>query len=218
MRHLIAKARIVGWVLPLLAGAVVTLDAQTPLAPPVGACLSAEQRAVNAAYYAMTRPTSRDDEMPFFDPEYFVGTWDVLSRVVESPLGSGGESAGRVTFTSVKGCDYVGELKGEDPEGKAFTRRITVSYDPGARHLRWIEVDSRGYTLDFSGGVGGELGGLFQHHFDETPTVSVGGRRLRLTGVSQMSSPAFFRADLRIAIDGAAPQTFGRTTYEKVLE
>lgn len=202
----------------IVVGVASAPNAQAPLAPPVGACLTADQRAVNAAYYSLTRPTSRDDQMPFFDPEYFVGTWEFTSRLVDSPLGSGGESAGRVTFSSVKGCDYVGELKGEDPDGKAFTRRIAISYDPGTRQLRWKETDSRGFTLDLSGGVGGELGGLFQHHFDETPPMSVAGRTLRLTGVNQMSSPAFFRADFKIAIDGGATQTFGRTTYEKVLK
>ena len=190
--------------------------AQSGPAPATGKCLTPEQQAVNAKYNALTRPTSRDDEMPFFDPEYFAGTWDFESRVIDSPLGPGGESIGTVTIAAKTGCVYEGELKAEDPDGKPFTRKIQFTYDPLKKHMTWTETDSRGYVLTKSGPIGGELGGLFHHHFDENaPTMTVGGKKLVLTGVSEMSSPAFYKSDFKISIDGAAPITFGRAQYEK---
>ena len=66
--------------------------------PAVGRCLTAEQRKVNDDYNALNRPTRPDDEMPFWDPEYFVGTWDFDMRTQESPLGPGGPSIGTLTI------------------------------------------------------------------------------------------------------------------------
>jgi hypothetical protein len=185
---------------------------------PIGPCLSPEQRAVNEKYYALTRPTSRDDEMPFWDPEYFAGTWEFESRVVDSPLGQGGESVGTMTIQRAGGCRYEGELKAEDPDGKPFTRKITLAYDNARKHLAWTEVDSRGYTLVRRGPVGGELGGLFHHHYDEPVPVTITGRRVAIKGVTEMSSPAFFKSDYQYSVDGSAMATFGRASFSKVIK
>lgn len=197
---------------PLLA------SAQTVATPSGGACLTAEQKATNAAYYSLSRPTSRDDQMPFFDPEYFAGTWDFIARAVDSPLGGGGESAGTLTIAVKSGCTYAGDIKGEDPDGKPFTRTVSLTWDSAKKHLTWIERDSRGYTFDKSGVVGGELGGLFHHHYEDAPPITVGGHTVRITGVSEMSSPAFFKSDSRISTDGGPTLAFGRATFEKRLK
>lgn len=208
-----ALVAALGWAL----AAPFAAPAQT--APPsAGTCLTAEQQATNAAYYSLSRPTSRDDQMPFFDPDYFAGTWDFLSRAVESPLGPGGESAGVVIFTRQGGCTYRGALTGEDPDGKPFARAITLVYDPAKKHLAWTEVDSRGYTLVRSGVVGGELGGLFHHHFEDAPPITVRGQAIRITGVSEMSSPAYFKSDFKFAAGPGPVGPFGRTTYEKRMK
>jgi hypothetical protein len=205
----------------LSAGLLVTSSfsahAQTPPTPASGPCLTPEQKQVNDAYYAITRPTSRDDQMPFFDPEYFAGTWDFIARAVDSPLGPGGESAGTLTIKSAGGCKYEGELKGEDPDGKAFTRTITFDFDGTKKQLTWTEVDSRGYTVATAGPVGGELGGLFHYHFGTTAPVKIGGKAVALKGVFEMSSPAYFKIDYQFAVDGGPVGNFGRATFEKQL-
>lgn len=194
-----------------------SVAAQSGPAPATGSCLTAEQKAVNNNYYSLTRPTSRDDQMPFFDPEYFAGTWDYLSRVVDSPLGPGGESVGTLTIKSTGGCNYEGELKAEDPDGKPFTRKIKYTFDPAKKVITWTEIDSRGYTLTKNGPVGGELGGLFHHHFEDSPAITVGGKKVRVTGVSEMSSPAYYRSDFKFQVDDGPVATFGRATFEKQL-
>lgn len=217
------KQAIVGTMLGLafVALGVAPASAQQKYsgpAPARGKCLTADQQAVNDKYYALTRPTSRDDEMPFFDPEYFAGTWDFISRAVDSPLGPGGESAGTLTLKATNGCTYEGDIKAEDPDGKPFTRKVKAVYDPAKKLMVWTEVDSRGYTLTRSGPIGGELGGLYHHHFDDAAPITVGGKKLVITGVSEMSSPAYYKSDYKISIDGGPVVTFGRATFEKRIE
>ena len=198
-----------------------TSSPTVPYTPPAGRCLTPEQRKVNDAYNQLDRPTRPGDEMPFWDPEYFAGTWDFLMRMQESPLGPGGESAGTLTITATaNGCTYAGTLKGDDPEGKPFTRTLRLVYDTASKGLTWTETDSRGYTLVQAGPVGGELGGLFHHHFGDDPAApasTLGSRTFRLKGVTEMSSPAYFKTDLQISLDGAPFRTLGRVTYEKQL-
>jgi hypothetical protein len=199
----------------LLAGTALPARAQTAPTPPSGPCLTPDQKKVNDAYYALARPTSRDDQMPFFDPEYFSGTWEFISRAVDSPLGPGGESAGTLTIASAGGCKYTGEMKGEDPDGKAFTRKIAFEFDGTAKQLTWTETDSRGYALTTRGPVGGELGGTFHYHFDTTAPIKAGGNTIALKGVFEMSSPGYFKIDYQTSIDGGPSANFGRATFEK---
>jgi hypothetical protein len=180
-----------------------------------GSCLTPAQQAVNDKYNALTRPTSRDDDMPFFDPDYFAGTWDYISRSVDSVFGQGGESAGTLAVSKVKGCSYAGEIKGEDPNGKAYTRKVRLDYDTNKKHLVWTDVDSRGYTIVMPGPVGGELGGLFHHHFEGGAPTVVGGKKVQFKGVTEMSSPAYFKTDFKVSVDGGPETSFGRATFEK---
>jgi hypothetical protein len=118
------------------------------------------------------------------------------------------------------GCQYEGTWDAEDPSGQKFTRAITVVYDPEAKVLTWTEKDSRGYTIANRGPVGGELGGLFHYHFgDDTSTAATTfqGKAYRFKGVTEMSSPAYFKTDLEISEGGEPFHTFGRMTYEKQL-
>ena len=105
--------------------------------------------------------------------------------------------------------------------GKPFTRTITATYDPNKKVLSWTEKDSRGYTIVKQGPIGGELGGLFHHHFGDdasAPETTVNGHKFRFKGVSEMSSPAYFKTDLQVSTDGGPFKTFGRITFEKQFE
>ena len=193
-----------------------------PYTPAAGRCLTADQRKVNDAYNSLDRPTRPGDEMPFWDPEYFVGTWNMDMRNQDSPFGPGGQSVGTLTIKSneTNGCLYEGTLKGEDPDGKPFTRTVSVMYDPIKKVLTWNEKDSRGYAIARVGPVGGELGGLFHHHFGEdssAPATTFAGKTYRFKGVTEMSSPAYFKTDLQISVDGEPFKTFGRMMFEKQM-
>ena len=188
--------------------------------PPVGKCLPADQRKVNDDYNSLSRPTRPGDDMPFWDPEYFVGTWDVDMRSQDSPFGSGGAGGGTMTVkaSAANGCQYEGTLSAEDPDGKKFTRAITALYDPATKTLTWTEKDSRGYTIVEKGPIGGELGGLFHFHFGDdtsTPATMLQGKQYRFKGVVEMSSPNYFKNDLQFSEAGAPFKTFGRVQYQK---
>jgi hypothetical protein len=160
--------------------------------------------------------------MPFWDPEYFVGTWDFDMRTQDSPFGPGGQSVGTLSIKSnaSNGCLYEGTMKGEDPDGKPFTRTISATYEPIKKVLTWSEKDSRGYTILKAGSVGGELGGLFHHHFGDdpaTPATTFGGKKIRIKGITEMSSPAYYKTDMQMSIDGAPYVTYGRVMLEKQL-
>ena len=226
------RYRIVsGFVVSLSTLALAQLSAQQPpqyksptvaFKPAAGRCLTAEQRKVNDAYNSLDRPTRPSDEMPFWDPEYFVGTWDFDMRTQDSVLGPGGPSLGTLTIKANEknGCLYEGTMKGEDPDGKAFTRTISATYDPVKKILTWSEKDSRGYTIVKTGPVGGELGGLFHHHFGDDPAQPVttfGGKKIKFKGITEMSSPAYYKTDMQMSIDGAPFVTYGRVMLEKQL-
>jgi hypothetical protein len=193
-----------------------------PYKPATGRCLTPEQRKVNDTYNSLDRPTRPSDEMPFWDPEYFVGTWDVDIRTQDSPLGQGGQSVGTLTIrpNEKNGCLYEGTMKDEDPNGKPFTRTISAGYDPVKKILTWTEKDSRGFTIVRKGPVGGELGGLFHHHFGDdpaTPVTTFAGKKIQFKGITEMSSPAFYKTDIQMSIDGAPFVTYGREMLEKQL-
>jgi len=220
-----------GLVVSLSTLALAPLSAQQPpqyksptveFTPAAGRCLTADQRKVNDAYNSLDRPTRPNDEMPFWDPEYFVGTWDFDMRTQDSLLGPGGPSLGTLTIKAndKNGCLYEGTMKGEDPDGKAFTRTISANYDPVKKVLTWSEKDSRGYTIVKTGPVGGELGGLFHHHFGDDPAQPVttfGGKKIKFKGITEMSSPAYYKTDIQMSIDGAPFVTYGRVMFEKQM-
>src|SRR5688572_12368081 len=66
-------------------------------------CLTDAQRKTNADLKALTRPTTKDDPIWIFDPEYLVGTWTIDWNGPETPLGT--EVTGTLTVTHVEGCD-----------------------------------------------------------------------------------------------------------------
>ena len=191
-----------------------------PYTAAVGRCLPAAQRTANEQYNALDRPTRPSDEMMFWDPEYFVGRWAFDMRTQDSPLGPGGQSMGTLTITANEqnGCLYEGTMAGEDPDGKPFTRTVSATYDPVTKVLTWSETDSRGYTIARSGPVGGELGGTFQHHFGDDakqPVTTFAGKKIQFKGITQMTSPAFYRTEMQMSIDGAPFVTYGRVLLEK---
>jgi hypothetical protein len=71
-----------------------------------------------------------------------------------------------------------------------------------------------------NGPVGGELGGLFHHHFGDDPAQPVttfAGKKIKFKGITEMSSPAYYKTDMQISIDGAPFVTYGRVMLEKQM-
>src|SRR5687768_10349107 len=117
-------------------------------------CLDEKAKDTIKALKALTRSPKNDDpELPF-DPDYFVGTWDLEWDVPDTPLGQAGTITGAIEIRHVEGCSYEGEFTGRDEDGP-MTSKIQLVYDPKAKYMMWIETTSRGYTIIRPGHVGG---------------------------------------------------------------
>lgn len=202
------RAAVFGGLLLVTAPAVL-------LAQSTAGCLTPAQVAHNQRIYDLARRTSIDDAMPLFDPGYFVGTWRYEWDGPDSPLGPGGSWRGTLVYRHVSGCDYEGQLRGEDGDGKPFSRTIRFTFDAAQKQLRWSETDSHGYTIAKNGPVGGELGGVFQHHWQDGTPFTVAGARVRVKGTTVMPSPAMHRMDMFISVDDAPPMRFGTAMFTK---
>lgn len=185
--------------------------------PVAGECLSKEQLDLIAALNALRRPTvglegNGDDPAPF-NPHYFVGTWEISGLLPDSPLGAGGEFAGTETVRQVDACAYESTVQVNAPDG-AFTIKTVMLYDRRKEYLVRLEDHSRGFRLLKVGHVGGDPGG-YASHIWETQPVSRDRSTVRLKGRTLMSSPAGFRVQMQISVDGGRFTNFGSLTWER---
>jgi hypothetical protein len=220
-------------VLSLLAVSFSSLSAQrganAPLAPAVklqpgetpvaGQCLTREELDLNQRLRTLDRPSrgveagANADESLRFDPNYFVGTWNVDGVVPESPLGPAGNVEGVDTVVHVRECTYESKLR-VTGLGAPFTvvSRLLFHRVPG--FLANIEQDSRGFQLIKLGVVGGDAGGYFTHHW-EAPEITHKGKRIRLQGTSFFASPENYRVRMRIAVDDQPFTAYGTLWWRR---
>jgi hypothetical protein len=202
----------------LVGGAAPALAQHSgpPTGAPRQACLSDADRQVVAEFRARTRPTSPDDPIPPFDPDYFVGTWTMDYEAPDTPLAAEGMHTGTLTFKHVDGCYYEGELTAKDPKGAAYTTKIQLMYDVAGKYLTWIETDSRGYTLFKPGTIGADLGGYFTHYFEtQSFKASKTGPVLHVKGSTFIASPTNFRIRRSLSIGGEPYMNIGEMWFRK---
>ena len=187
-----------------------------PTGAPKAACLSDADRAILKEFHARTRPTSPDDPLPPFDPEYLVGTWSMEYDAPDTPLAPEGMHTGTLTFKHVDGCYYEGELTAKGPKGVPYTTKIQVIYDVAGKYLTWIETDSRGYTLLKPGTIGADLGGYFTHYFETLGfRASKTGPVLHIKGSTFFGSPSNFRLRRSLSVDGEPYMNIGEMWFRK---
>jgi hypothetical protein len=207
---------ILGVFVVVCAAPALAQHSGPPTGAPRQACLSDADRKVVAEFRARTRPTSPDDPIPPFDPDYFVGTWAMEYEAPDTPLAAEGMHTGTLTFKHVDGCYYEGELLAKDPRGAAYTTKIQLMYDVAGRYLTWIETDSRGYTLFKLGTFGADLGGYFTHYFETQGfKASKTGPVLHVKGSTFIASPSNFRIRRSLSVDGEAYMNIGEMWFRK---
>lgn len=180
---------------------------------PAQQCLSDEQKELIKKLKALDRPTRADDPQPPFDPDFFVGTWDVEWAVPESPFGEAGPIAGELVIKYVEACHYEGEMKADGPDGP-FTSKILIMYNADLRYLTWIETDSRGFAIIKGGRLGGDSGGYFTHYW-EIPQFRVKDKLIRLKGSAFIGSPVAFRSRYLLSVDDGPFENFGSPWYRR---
>ena len=161
-----------------------------------------------------SRPTDPNDPMPPPNMDYFLGTWSFEWNVPESPLGPAGKFKGTETYKKAQnGAAYESEIVGEGPQG-AFNGRATTTYDEKEKKVTRSESGLFGVSLTKVGPIGGDLGGYYTI-FWETMTVKTNGHIVKLKGKTQMLSPANYRLQVQISVDGGPYTNFGNPWFRK---
>jgi hypothetical protein len=160
-----------------------------------------------------SRPTDPNDPMPPPNMDYFVGSWTFEWNVPESPLGPAGKFKGKETYKKTSDGVYESEVEGAGPEG-AFKGRATTNYNEKERQVTRSETGLFGVPLVKTGPIGGDLGGYYTI-FWETQPVKKDGKTVKLKGKTLMLSPANYRLQVQISVDGGPYTNFGNPWFRK---
>ena len=160
------------------------------------------------------RPTQGDDTVPLFDFDaYFLGKWTFEWSMPESPLGPAGPYSGTTTIAKLDGRFYEAITEGEGPGGN-FKVREVIAYHREHRTLARQVSDSRGFGFFQFGPIGGDLGGIYNIHFDSAPFL-MNGKSIRVRHVMHLLSPLNFRMATSISVDGGPYTNLGTPWWRK---
>jgi hypothetical protein len=160
------------------------------------------------------RPTESTDKVPVFDFDaYFLGKWTFEWNMPDSPLGSAGPYTGTTTVTKAGATSYESVTEGEGPDG-TFTVKELITYDKEKKTLERKVTDSRGYAYSQSGPIGGDLGGIYNIHYESTP-FTVNGKTVRVKHDMRLLSPLNYRVASAISVDGGAFTNLGTPWWRK---
>ncbi len=168
-----------------------------------------------AAGQQPSRPTSPDDPMPPPNMDYFLGSWSFDWNVPESPLGPAGKIKGIETYKKGRGV-YESVIEGSGPLGD-FKGTARTTYDEKEKKVTRTEKSFFGVPITMSGPIGGDLGGYYTIFWESLP-IRKDGKTIVLKGKTLMLSPANYRLQVRISVDGGPLTNFGNPWFTKVEE
>lgn len=161
-----------------------------------------------------SRPTEPTDPMPPPNMDYFVGAWTFDWNVPESPLGPAGKIKGKETYKKINASTYESEIEGDGPIG-AFKGRATTVYHEKEKQVTRTETGIFGnLQLKKMGPIGGDLGGYYTI-FWETEPIKKDGKTVKLKGKTLMLSPAHYRLQVQISVDGGPYTNFGNPWFRR---
>ena len=188
-------------------GAVLSLGLM--LCAPIGA-----QQVPKGQMPSLGRPTETGDTVPLFDfDSYFLGKWSFEWTMPESALGPAGPYSGTTTVSKLDGRFYEALSEGEGPAGPFKVREI-IAYHRENKTLARTVTDSRGFSYFQFGPVGGDLGGIYNVHFESAPFI-VNGKSVRLRHTLHLLSPLNYRIATAIAEDGGPFRNLGTPWWRK---
>jgi hypothetical protein len=179
----------------------------------VGASMAAQQ-VPKGQMPTLGRPTETGDTVPLLDFDtYFLGKWDFEWSMPETVLGPAGPYSGTTVIKKLDGRFYEALSEGEGPNGK-FTIREVIAYHRENKTLARTVTDSRGYNYFQFGPVGGDLGGIYNIHFESAP-FTVNGKSVRLRHTLHLLSPLNYRMATGISVDGGPFTNMGTPWWRK---
>ena len=191
----------------LRVGAVLSLGLM------LGAPIAAQQ-VPKGQMPALGRPTETGDAVPLFDFDtYFLGKWTFEWSMPESALGPAGPYSGTTTVSKLDGRFYEAVSEGEGPAGP-FKMREIIAYHRENKTLARTVTDSRGFSYFQFGPVGGDLGGIYNIHFESAP-FTVNGKSVRLRHTLHLLSPLNYRMATAISEDGGPFRNLGTPWWRK---
>ena len=180
------------------------------LAAAADAAVEAEQPRRAQPGATQGGPTTGEEMVPPFDPRYFLGEWEIEWNPPDTGLIPGGKYTGRETVTHINNRYLKVEVAMENEDGTKINGQGMIFYEyglGGQSVVRYIAYDA-GFALLQHGPVGGDLGGYYSQ-FWETPEVMVNDQTFVLKGRSYFVSPAAYRINQQISIDGEEFFNFG---------
>jgi hypothetical protein len=160
------------------------------------------------------RATDPNDPMPPPNLDYFVGTWSFEWNVPESPLGPAGKLKGKETYKKINATTWESVIEGEGPTG-ALKGTATTVYNEKDKSVSRIETGFFGKVkLKKTGPIGGDLGGYYTIHWESEP-LKLDGKLAKLKGKTLMLSPANYRLQVQISVDGGPYTNFGNPWFRK---
>lgn len=160
------------------------------------------------------RPTDPNDPMPPPNMDYFLGAWTFEWNVPESPLGPAGKLKGKETYAKGgKPGTYESLIEGEGPSGTIKGSASTI-YNEKEKTVTRSETGLFGVAMTKTGPIGGDLGGYYTIYWETAPVVKA-GKTIRLKGKTLMLSPAHYRLQVTISVDGGPFTNFGNPWFRK---
>ena len=160
-----------------------------------------------------SRATEPTDPMPPPNMDYFIGKWSFDWNVPESPLGPGGKMKGTETFKKIP-ASYESDIEGEGPTGP-FKGRAVMTYKETEKVVTRSESGLFGISVVKTGPIGGDLGGYYTIHWESEP-VKKSGKVIKLKGKTLMLSPAHYKVQVEISVDGRPFTSLGNAWFRKV--
>lgn len=155
-------------------------------------------------------PTTGREMMAPFDPRYLLGDWEIEWNPPDTALFPGGKYTGIEKVGFVANRYLTVDIQLENQDGHKVTGKGIILVEngiAGPQLLRYVVYDT-GFALLQPGPVGGDLGGYYSQ-FWETPEFTFKDTKFALKGRSYYVSPAAYRINQQISINGEAFMNFG---------
>ena len=155
-------------------------------------------------------PTSGEEMMPLFSPTYLEGDWEIEWSPPETELLPGGKWTGIETISHVNNRYMRVTSYMENEDGTVVKGDGLIIYDFGLTGQGWLRFVSYdvGFSIFEHGSVGGDLGGYYSAFWEAEP-IEFKDHTFQLTGRTYFVSPAAYRTNHRISMDGEPALNFG---------
>jgi len=160
------------------------------------------------------RPTKPSDALPPFNADdYFPGTWHFEWDVPEGALGDAGRVEGKTTYKALGNGKFDVATSATGAWG-AFTVREVLTYQNDQKTVTRSVQDSRGFSYEQAGTIGGDLGGFWNIYLEGTP-FTFNGHSVRIKHSLRLLSPYNYKVGITVSVDGGPFKNYGNPWWRK---